>query len=141
MKVANVILTIFITAAISQAQTTAPMNVTENIASVTEVSFSEIIDSGKTEKTVEKEDTPQRDDFVFFCYPSMFSTELFVTTNSIEHSEIQLLNEAGQVVFKVETEGMVENERLELPTTLPAGTYFLQMKDKNERAIRLIKRG
>lgn len=140
MKVANVILTIFITAAISQAQTTAPMNVTENIASVTEVSFSEIVGSTETAKTIEKEANPQADDFVFFCYPSLFSTEIFVTTNAIEASEIQLVNEAGQTVFKVETEGMVENERLELPTTLPAGTYFLQMKDKDERAIRLIKR-
>lgn len=140
MKVTNVILTIFIAATISQAQTTALPNGNDDIASVTEVPFSEIPDSEKTKKTVESENTPPADDFVFFCFPSMFSNELFVTTNSIELSEIQLLNEAGQVVFKVQTEGMVENERLELPTTLPAGTYFLQMKDKESTAIRLMKR-
>ena len=140
MKITNVVLTIFIAATISQAQITVPLNVNENIASVTEVPFSEIGGSSETAKTVEKEANPQADDFVFFCYPSLFSTEIFVTTNAIEASEIQLVNEARQTVFKVKTEGMVENERLELPTNLPAGTYFLQMKDKDERAIRLIKR-
>ncbi len=140
MKITNVILTIFITATIAQAQITEPIGVNENIASVVDIPFSETTERSNSGKLTEKGVKPVTSDLVFFCYPSLFSTELFVTTNSIEASEIQLVNEAGQTVFKIETEGMIENERLEMPETLPAGTYFLKMKDKEETAIRLMKR-
>lgn len=140
MKVTNVILTVFMAATFSQAQNSAPIILSEDIVSVVDIPFSETLGANDLDKLTEKGVNKTTSDLVFFCYPSLFSTELFVTTNSIEVSEIQLVNEAGQTVFHVKTEGMIENKKLALPESLPAGTYFLKIKDKEETAIRLLKR-
>lgn len=155
MKLTNVILAVLLTTTVAQAQNPLVISADSILASTSTLPFSEVQSSEKfTEKggaiALEKVkenaaadtslDSPTEPDFVFFAYPSMFTDAVFVTTDIVESSEIQLVNEAGEVVFKKETEGIVENEKFTIPTVLPAGTYFLKIKDKDEAFVKLIKR-
>ena len=152
MKTTNLILAIFLVAISTQAQIKAKIDTENGIASIEEIPHPEI--PAATEDKAEKENslfkelyvneylTPseKKSDLIFFCYPSLFTTELFVTTNLVELSEIQLVNDIGEVVFKEKTEGIMENQKLDLPAVLPAGVYYLKIKDGKGNAIRLMKK-
>lgn len=152
MKVTNLILAVFLTATIAQAQSPPSMNADSILASTSALSFSnvqstdEFVEKGGetlVEKLNEVEISSEEKampDFVFFAYPSIFTTELYVTTDLVESSEVQLVNEAGHVVFKQKTEGIIENEKFTIPSVLPAGTYFLKIKDKEAASVKLMKR-
>ena len=155
MKLTNIILAVLLTVTTAQAQIPLVINADSILASTSAITFSEVQlseefteKSGKISSEVLEEiegnefslELPTEPDFVFFAYPSMFTDAIFVTTDVVESSEIQLVNEAGQVVFKQETEGIVENEKFTIPTVLAAGTYFLKIKGKDEASVKLVKR-
>lgn len=139
MQKAIIILVVFLTTIFAQAQNPIPTNSDSMLASSSDLTFSNV-EATENEGAASEKISPETSNFILFCYPSMFTNELFVTTDLVEFSEIQLVNEAGKVVFKQKTEGIVENEKLTIPSELPAGTYFLKIKDKNTASVKLVKK-
>ena len=156
MKMTNTILAIFLTISIVQAQNSLNMSADSilacnaNLASIKlqnpETVVAESVHHTVAENLLQApedemtEKSPAKSNFVFFCYPSMFSNELFVTIDLEEPAEIQLMNEAGAIVFKQKTEGIVENKKFTMPSDLPTGIYFLKIKDKEAASVKLMKR-
>jgi len=80
------------------------------------------------------------DEIVLFCHPSIFSTEIFYTLKSTNPVEVLLIDSNKQVVYRINANGFVANEKLDIPAELPNGTYFLVVEGHEKKQIRLLKK-